>query len=92
MNSHSLELALKKQRLQMQCAAQRRALGEHIEGLSPVFNVADKGVRAAHWLVRRPQWLAAASAVLFVMKPRRVIRWGMRGLSIWRIVRRVGRL
>jgi len=43
MNSAQLELALNKQRLQLQCASQRADFARHAAGLTPAFALAAAG-------------------------------------------------
>lgn len=89
MNPQLLELALKKQRLQLQCAAQREALAVAGVALAPVFALAD-GVRAgARWVARHPEWLAGIVVALLVIRPRAVFRWARRGFFGWQLWRRV---
>lgn len=90
MSPRFLELALRKQRLQLQSAAQREALVAAAAGLAPVFAVAD-GVRdGAHWLNRHPEWLAGGIVALLVARPRAVLRWARRGFFAWQLWRKVG--
>ena len=90
MNPRLVELALEKQRLQLQSAAQREALVAAAAGLAPVFAVAD-GVRdGARWLVRHPEWLAGGIVALLVARPRVVLRWVRRSFFAWQLWRKVG--
>jgi len=85
-----VELALRKQRLQLQSAAQRNALVAAAAGLAPVFAIAD-GVRdGARWLARHPEWLAGGIVTLLVARPRAVLRWARRGFFAWQLWRKVG--
>jgi hypothetical protein len=86
-----LELALKKQRLQMQSAAQRDALAAAAVGIAPLFAAADLVSNGVRWLKRNPEWLAGGVVALLVARPRRVIRWAQRGLIAWQAWRRISR-
>ncbi len=85
MNSRRLELALKKQRLQLQCQAERAALGEYVAGLSPVFKVVDTTAAGLDWVRKQPYLLLGTAVAAMFMRPRLIFRWGMRGLSLWRL-------
>ena len=89
MSSGLLELALRKQRLQLQSAAQRDALLVAASGLAPVFAVAD-GVRdGARWLARHPSWLVGGLVAVLVARPRFVLRWARRSFFAWQLWRKV---
>lgn len=87
--SSPLELALKKQRLALRSASLRQSLAADGQPLVPVFATADKVVDGVHWLQERPVVLAAAAALVVVLKPRAVLRWGRRGFFAWRTLRAV---
>jgi hypothetical protein len=90
MNPAVLELALKKQRLQIQGETLRSDFGRHANGLRPAFAGADLAVDAAYWLRAHPQFVVGAVVALLVAKPSRVWRWGRRafvGWQAWRNVR-----
>lgn len=89
MNSRQLDLALKKQRLLLQSASQRAQLGAHVAGLAPVFAVADGAVAVADWVRQRPRWLVGTALVFAALRPRQAWRWGLRGLSLWQVLRRM---
>lgn len=84
----SIELALARQRLQIEAAAQREALTGHIQGLQPVFSAADQVQAGVHWLGRHPEILAGMVALLAATRSntRRFIwRWGRRAFLGWRL-------
>ncbi|GAB2180901.1 hypothetical protein DLREEDagrD3_11240 [Denitratisoma sp. agr-D3] len=85
--SSSLQLALKKQRLVLRSTGLRQALAVDCQPLSPLFTTADKVVDGVYWLRARPGLVAAAAALVVVLRPRTVFRWGRRGLVAWRLVR-----
>lgn len=89
MDAAALELALKKQRLQLAAAALRDDLARHGAGLAPVFDAADKAVAGAAWVRRHPQVLVAAAVALAVARPQRAWRWGRRAFVGWQAWRRV---
>jgi hypothetical protein len=60
MNPTTLELALKKQRLQIASEGLRGDFGRHAAGLMPIFSGADFAVDGARWMRRNPQIVIAA--------------------------------
>ena len=89
MNPAVLELALKKQRLQIQGESLRSDFGRHAGGLRPIFAGADLTVDAAHWLRAHPQIVVATTVALLVAKPSRVWRWGRRAFVGWQTWRQL---
>lgn len=89
MNPAELELALKKQRLQIHGESLRTDFGRHAAGLRPMFAGADTAVDAVHWLRAHPQVMVAAGVALLVAKPGRIWRWGSRAFIGWRTWREV---
>lgn len=87
---NAIELALTKQRLQLDAAAQRAALSEHAAGLLPAFHALDQVRDGARWLGRHPELLAAGVALLATTRAdarRFVWRWGRRAFIAWRVWR-----
>lgn len=89
MNSTLLDLALKKQRLQIASESLRSDFGIYAAGLAPVFAGADYAVEGAHWLRRHPQLIVAAGVALIVMRPQRAWRWARRGFVGWQAWRKL---
>ena len=89
MNPAALELALKKQRLQIHGESLRGDFGRHAAGLRPAFAGADFAVDAACWMRTHPQVVIAATVALLVAKPGRVWRWGRRAFVGWQAWRKV---
>lgn len=83
MNSVALELALKKQRIQIAGEGLRRDFARHAAGLAPAFCAADCAVESARWLRRNPQLVVAAGVALLVARPRRAWRWARRSFVAW---------
>jgi hypothetical protein len=89
-NPELLELALAKQRLQLQSASQRDALVAAAAQMAPLFAAADAVREGVSWLRRHPQWLAGAVVAIAVARPGRVLRWAGRVLvavRAWRSLR-----
>lgn len=89
MSPERVELALAKQRLQLQSAAQRDTLMAAAAGMAPLFAAADAVRDGANWLRRNPQWLAGAVVAFAVARPGRVLRWAGRVLLALRAWRRL---
>lgn len=83
MNSRHVELALKKQRLQMRSAVLREDFAAYAAGLRPGLALADRGRSALRWLRRHPLLPVAAMAALLVSHPRAALRWVRRGFIAW---------
>jgi len=87
---NAVELALEKQRLQLEAAAQRAALAGHVDGLRPLFDAADRVSAGARWLRRHPEAVLGGVAVAAAARPsarRFVWRWGKRGFVAWQLWR-----
>lgn len=87
MNPRLVEQALKKQQLQLAAATQRLELARHLAAWRPVVSAADRVHAAGRHLLAHPQWLAGAALALFLLRPRRVLRWLGRGIVLWRTLR-----
>ncbi|MCX7156403.1 MAG: YqjK-like family protein [Rhodocyclales bacterium] len=89
MNSTTLELALKKQRLQIASDTLRAEFGLCAAGLAPAFSGADCAVEGVLWLRRNPQFLIAAGVALVVIRPKRSWRWARRAFVGWQVWRKL---
>lgn len=89
MNPKVVELALKKQRLQLQAAAQRVRVLHVLEATSPAFGAAEKVRTAVRWAKAHPEWLAGIGVALLVARPRAFFRWAKRGFFAWQSLRRL---
>jgi hypothetical protein len=83
MNDTVLELALKKQRLQIASDALRDDFGRHATGLRPLFSGADLTVEGVRWARRNPHIVVAAGVAMLVARPRRAWRWARRAFFGW---------
>ncbi|MCX7175662.1 MAG: YqjK-like family protein [Proteobacteria bacterium] len=89
MSPRQVELALKKQRLQMRSTALREDFSTYAAGWKPVFTLADRGYSGLRWLRRHPVVPVAAGVALLVARPRMVLRWAQRGFFAWQTLRRL---
>jgi hypothetical protein len=83
MNATALELALKKQRLQIASDALRGDFSRHATGLRPLFSGADLAVDGVRWARRNPQIVIAAAVAFLVARPKRAWRWARRAFFGW---------
>lgn len=83
MTGAALELALRKQRLQIAGERLRADFGRYAAGLAPAFDAADCAVYGTRWLRRNPQLVVAAGVALVVARPKRAWRWGRRAFLAW---------
>lgn len=86
---NTLDLALKKQRLQIASAGLRRDMAQHSIGLAPIFTGADFVADAVRYLRQRPELVIAAGVALIVARPSRAWRWGRRAFVGWQAWRRL---
>lgn len=91
MSPRQLELALRRQRLQLEAASQRRTIAEEAGGLVPLLAAGDRVRAGMHYLRQHPEWVVAAALVVVVVKPRAAFRWARRGVLVWQISRRARR-
>lgn len=91
MSPREVELALKKQRLQIQSAVLRAHLVRQTRAFEPTFAAADM-VRAGYtWLRDRPYIVIGAAVALAVARPRGLWRWITRGAMWWQTARQLRR-
>ncbi|NJD34537.1 MAG: hypothetical protein FIA96_06835 [Betaproteobacteria bacterium] len=85
MSSTRLELALKKQRLQIASERLRGDFGDCASGLMPVFVAGDMAVAGAHWVRRNKELVVAVAVALIVVHPRSAFGWARRAFILWRV-------
>jgi hypothetical protein len=85
----TLELALKKQRLQIAGESLRADFGRYAAGLEPAFAGADCVVEGARWVRRNPQVVVATLVALLVIRPKSVWRWSRRAFVGWQAWQKV---
>ncbi|MDP2822842.1 MAG: YqjK family protein [Sulfuritalea sp.] len=89
MNSATLELALRKQRLQIASESLRTDFGRYAAGLAPAFTGADCVVEGVRWMRRNPQLVVAAGVALVVIRPKSAWRWARRAFVGWQAWRKL---
>lgn len=85
MTPRQVQLALKRQRLEFEAAAQRHEFAESLRPFLPAFSAVDGVNRGIHYLKAHPEIPAVAAVALFILRPRRAFRWARRGVSAWRL-------
>jgi len=87
-SARQLELTLECQRLQMRSAQLRDQLFDQSSVLltRPLW-LADQTLSTVRWLGAHPLVLLTAGVVTVVLRPRKVLRWGLRAWTVWRNVR-----
>jgi hypothetical protein len=92
MMRYERELLERQIRLQAQAAAERERLAADARSLRPYVAFVDRVRRTGQVLRAHPEWVAAGVAVLFIWKPRRVLRAGPRLWAAWRALQSVRRV
>ncbi|MBS0368008.1 MAG: YqjK-like family protein [Proteobacteria bacterium] len=92
MNPELVELALRKQRLQIRCSEQRDALIHHAQAFTPVLHGIDRIGDGLRWARHNAPLLSGLAVFTLVVRPRAAIRWARRGWLGWQLLRRVRNL
>jgi hypothetical protein len=74
------------------CAVQRQQLGESAEEIEYELGRVDRGLQAVRRVLRSPAMIGAAVAVIALVGPRRLLRWGTRALMFYSTARQLLRL
>lgn len=92
MNPRALELALKKQRLQLRAETERQQMQQHLAALDAVLDTADRAHRrlsdTLHWLRDQAPLLSTAVLVVLLSRPRRSLRLARHAWMAWLLFRR----
>ena len=83
-------IALRERRaaLLASAASERSALAGWLARADRMSRWASTGASLLGEIRRRPLWIAAAAALLFALRPKRVLRWAASGWSLWRLALR----
>ena len=74
------------------CAVQRRQLAESAEEIEHELGRLDRGLAAVRRVLRSPALIGGAIAVVALVGPRRLLRWGTNGLMLYSSARQLLRL
>lgn len=86
MNGELQRLAVRRQRLVAQAAAQRAVLAQQAAPWRPRLALADRGVAVLCYVRRHPALLAGAGVLVAALRPRISGIWLQRGLMLWQVV------
>ncbi|TAH46954.1 MAG: hypothetical protein EYC67_07900 [Betaproteobacteria bacterium] len=93
MNPRILELALRKQRLQMRAEAERSEMVRHLAHVDSVLDAVDRlrdRIRSnLQWAREKAPLLSIAALVVLITRPRRALRLAQRAWVGWLLWRRV---
>ncbi|QEL63586.1 hypothetical protein OTERR_01100 [Oryzomicrobium terrae] len=93
MNERRLELAMRRGWLQSEIDLQRRRIAAQAQPLAQTLGKVDGLADRVRRLREHPGLIGAAVAALVILRPRRLWRWGKRGLALWTLGRSLrGRL
>jgi hypothetical protein len=88
-NPKLLELALRKQRLQMRAESQRAELLVGVEAVEGVLARVDRLRDGISWLRHHAPAVSILVLVLLALRPRFTLRWLRRGWLGWQVFRRL---
>lgn len=83
MNDRFIRIREQRARLIERAARQRGDLARDIAALSGPIAVADRGLAIIGYIKTHPVIVAAAAALVVVLRPRRSLGWARRGLMLW---------
>jgi hypothetical protein len=89
MNERGMLLARRRERLVQRSAHLRGAVVTELQALQPALSWVDRIQDACLWLRANPLVAAAGVAAVAVWRPRRVLGWGLRAWSAWKLVQGV---
>ncbi len=84
MNQELIDLAVRRGALTVRIEMQRSALAAQLQPVARLAGGVDQALVGVDWLKRNPRVVAAAVALLVVLKPRRVWAWSRRAFMLWR--------
>lgn len=89
MTNREIELALKRGRLQERIASQRSTLAAQSVPIFGALETTDRalamGRSGIEYVKHHPGQVGAAIAVLAILRPKRVWRWGRRAFVAWSV-------
>ncbi len=85
-----LRLLVRRELLLQRSADLRAQIGLQAQSWRRPMAWADRARDGLRWLRRHPEWPVGAGVALLVMRPRRLLRWSVRGWAVWRLWRRWG--
>jgi hypothetical protein len=86
------QLSAHHSNLLARCAVQRQQLAESAEEIEYELSRVDRGLQAVRRVLRSPAMIGGAVAVLALVGPKRLLRWGTRALMFYSTARQLMRL
>jgi hypothetical protein len=82
-------IALRERRAELiaRAGAEREAIAALLTRTDAVSHWFEAGIEAGAELRRHPAWIAGGVGLLFVLRPKRVLKWVASGWSLWRVYR-----
>jgi len=89
MNPKLVEIALRKQRLQLRAERQRTELMAGLAAVDVVLDGVDRLRDGIGWLRQHAPAVSTFALVLLVLRPRFTLRWARRAWLGWQLYRRL---
>lgn len=89
MNRTLTHVLVERERLLASCAQQRDAVATSCRALAGPAAVLDRVVSGGRYLVGHPIAVAGTIGILVALRGRSLLNLAMRGIGLWRVVRRV---
>jgi hypothetical protein len=86
------QLTVRHSNLLARCAAQRAQLAGTAQEIEHELGRLDRGIELVRRALRSPATIGGAIAVVALLGPRRLARWGTRGLMLYSTTRQLLRL
>lgn len=83
-----LRLLVRREVLLQRSTALRGQIGLQAQPWRRPLAWADRARDGLGWLREHPEWPVGAGVALLVMRPKRLLRWTVRGWAVWRLWRR----
>jgi YqjK-like protein len=82
-------IALRERRAELiaRAGAEREVIAAVLARTDAVSRWFEAGIEAGAELGRHPAWIAGGAGLLFVLRPKRVLKWVASGWSLWRVYR-----
>jgi len=89
MNRTLLQIAARREQLLARTALQRGLLAQVVEPWRMPLSLADQGITALRYLKRHPASIVSVTAVLVVLRPKRIATWLGRAWVSWQLLQRL---
>ncbi|NMG55547.1 YqjK-like family protein [Aromatoleum aromaticum] len=90
MNPRLVELALKKQRLQIRADQQRTEMLGHLRGIESALNLVDRARDQVRWAREHVPLLSSVALIVALVRPRATLRVARRAWLGWIVFRKLG--